>query len=170
MTDVAPVPAVIDRFRGDWMFLSNFVPCGWILLDGERYATVEHAFQAAKVGYDVTTHHGNPRRRERRWREIIRTAAFPALAKRMGKMVPLRDDWEDVKIAVMRDLLLQKFSLGKQPDYLAGLARTGDAELIEGNTWGDRFWGVDETGVGENHLGKLLMDVRAERRARGEIT
>jgi ribA/ribD-fused uncharacterized protein len=70
----------------------------------------------------------------------------------------MRDDWNDIKIDVMRDLLQEKFS---DDDLRELLLATGDAELIEGNTWNDYFWGVC-LGEGQNWLGKLLMEVRKE--------
>jgi predicted NAD-dependent protein-ADP-ribosyltransferase YbiA (DUF1768 family) len=57
-------------------------------------------------------------------------------------------------------LVRQKFREPKLRELLAG---TRNAELIEGNYWGDRFWGVYVgDGKGENHLGKILMQVREE--------
>jgi hypothetical protein len=89
-------------------------------------------------------------------RDHIRRAGKPGEAKRRGRRATIRPDWEEVKLDVMEDLLRQKF---------VGLARalvmTGDEELVEGNTWGDRFWGVCQ-GAGENHLGRLLMKIRSE--------
>lgn len=70
----------------------------------------------------------------------------------------MRDDWERVKLAVMLDLLRQKFA---HADLRAQLIATSDDVLVEGNTWGDTFWGMCN-GVGLNHLGRLLMQVRAE--------
>ena len=80
-------------------------------------------------------------------------------AKRLGKRVELRPDWEDVKIDIMRQVLKSKFT--QNPELKAKLIATGDAELIEGNNWNDRFWGVCN-GKGQNHLGRLLMELRAE--------
>jgi ribA/ribD-fused uncharacterized protein len=80
-------------------------------------------------------------------------------SKKLGKRVELRPDWEDVKIDIMRQVLKSKFT--QNPELKAQLIATGDAELIEGNNWNDRFWGVCR-GKGQNHLGKLLMEVRAE--------
>ena len=60
------------------------------------------------------------------------------------------------RIRAMRDLLAQKFS---DPVLRKRLAATAPLDLIEGNTWGDRFWGVYE-GEGENWLGRLLMEIR----------
>lgn len=147
---MSDVPAVIDRFMGDWRFLSNFAPCPWITFEEDVYPTVEHAFQAAKTdNYHV--------------RMEIRSARQPGHAKRMGRSIsPLPHGWGQTRIDVMRELLAQKFSAGRQPDYLAGLLRTGTAQLIESNEWGDRFWGVCD-GVGANMLGILLMELRERR-------
>jgi ribA/ribD-fused uncharacterized protein len=88
----------------------------------------------------------------------IRSALTPGKAKRLGRKVTLRANWELIKIDVMLDLVRQKF---QDPDLAWMLINTGDAELIEGNHWGDKFWGVCN-GEGENHLGKILMQVRDE--------
>lgn len=115
---------VIDRFNGPHRFLSNF-ETAYVLLDGEPYWTVEHAYQAAKT-LD---------KRERLWLAGLRT---PGQAKRRGRKLALRPDWEQVKDTIMLDLLRQKF---RQPQLRDALLATGDAELIEGNTWGDTYWG-----------------------------
>ncbi|MCC9000273.1 MAG: NADAR family protein [Candidatus Contendobacter sp.] len=138
----------ITSFRGEHAFLSNFHPAE-ILFEGERYPTVEHAFQAAK-----TLDAGQ--------RETVRLAATPTLAKRLGRKVTLRRDWETVKVALMRDLLRLKF---QQPALCERLLATGETRLIEGNRWNDRTWGcvwVKTQWVGRNLLGQLLMQVRTE--------
>jgi ribA/ribD-fused uncharacterized protein len=91
-------------------------------------------------------------------KESIRVAPTAAIAKKLGQSCKLIGDWEDLKIVIMRELLFLKFAL---PSLRASLLETGDADLIEGNTWGDTFWGVCR-GRGQNWLGKLLMEVRAE--------
>lgn len=138
----------IDQFRGDHFFLSNFYPCP-ITLDGVTYRSVEHAYQAAK------TH--NPG-----FRSMIRDAIKPSYAKRLGGAAPLRDGWNDIRLDVMRELVWQKFRI---PALRDSLLATGSAELIEGNDWGDTFWGVHR-GAGENHLGLILMNIRARVRER----
>ena len=139
--------ATISSFRGPHAFLSNFHPSP--IRVGERTApTVEHAFQAAKTFDDEKV----------AW---ILDADTPGKAKWRGKRVPLRPDWERVRLAVMEDALRQKFAPGSE--LAAQLLATGDAELVEGNAWGDRFWGVSR-GTGRNHLGRLLMRIRAELR------
>lgn len=135
----------IERFSGFWRNLSNFADAE-VELYGEKYKTVEHAYQAAKTS-DPTM------------RAKIAKAATPGDAKRLGRQVALRDDWEEVKVATMRYLLWQKFSVsGPNRSRLLG---SSPAELIEGNTWGDTFWGVCN-GVGENWLGRLLMETRQQ--------
>lgn len=145
----AQVHRPIDDFQGDYAFLSNFVPAP-VILDGVRYPTVEHAYQAAKT-------------MELGEREKIRGASTPALARKMGRKLQKRSDWPDLKLDIMRDLVRQKFE--GQPDLKKRLLATGEAELVEGNTWHDNFWGNCrcarcEALPGQNWLGRILMDVR----------
>lgn len=127
---------VIDSFRGKYDFLSNFY------LNSERLS-VEHKYQAAKattyVDYDY-----------------IMSAESPLIAKRRGKTIPIRKDWNSIKLVIMRELLKEKFG---NDDLRALLIETKNAILIEGNSWGDVFWGMCDE-VGENHLGRILMDLR----------
>lgn len=128
-------PTHIDAFEGDYEFLSNFFEHnGW---------TVEHHFQAAKTDDPV-------------WVARILSAGTPGRAKKLGRQAPLRPDWEELKVHVMRTLLAVKFS---SPELALRLVWTGEAELVEGNWWNDTYWGVCK-GRGENRLGKLLMDLR----------
>ncbi len=141
---------VIDLFRGKHAFLSNFYLCdfiwhGWPPLTSQQYRSAEHAFQAAKA---VTV-------QERDW---VAKAVTPGEAKKRGRKVTLRENWDQQRIQVMKSILLAKFS---SPNLGDKLQRTGSAELVEGNSWNDTFWGVCR-GVGENHLGKLLMSIRKE--------
>ncbi|MEA2735214.1 MAG: hypothetical protein QOE14_1665, partial [Humisphaera sp.] len=112
------------------------------------YPSSEHAYQAAKT-LDVAE------------RKKIAATTSPADAKRAGRALKLRDDWETAKFDVMERCVRDKFT--RHPDLRQKLLATGDAELIEGNTWGDRVWGVYQ-GEGANHLGRILMKVRAELR------
>lgn len=136
----------IGEFQGPYRFLSNFWPAE-VTLDGVAYPTVEHAFQAAKT-------------LDAKEREAIRTQGTPGEARKHGKLVHLRSDWETIKVDIMRELLRQKFS--KEP-LRSKLLMTNRAELVEGNHWNDTFWGVYK-GVGHNQLGLLLMGIRAELR------
>ncbi len=135
---------MIDSFTGQYDWLSNFYPCQ-IKVAGVVYPSVEHAYQAAKTI--------NPEDR-------AAIAALPnaAQAKRAGKKLVVRDDWEEIKLNVMKQLVRQKFGYGWFALLLIG---TGEEELVEGNWWGDTFWGVCR-GAGHNHLGRILMDIREE--------
>lgn len=134
----------IDSFRGDYFFLSNFAPSP-VIYKGREFDTVEHAYQAAKCTTEEEL-------------DIFVDLQTPAEAKKFGRTVKLRPDWEDVKIDIMKDLLRQKFHITKYRDQLLA---TGSSTLIEGNHHGDKFWGVCN-GVGENVLGQLLMEIRSE--------
>jgi hypothetical protein len=133
---------IISGFRDQYRYLSNFWPVQ-IRYEGELYESVEAAYQAAKTLSPI----------EREW---IRRAETPGRAKRLGKKVTLRPDWDQIKLQIMEDLVQQKFSKHGLQELLVA---TGDAELVEENTHGDIYWGVCG-GKGENHLGKILMKVR----------
>jgi ribA/ribD-fused uncharacterized protein len=143
--------SVISRFEGKYAFLSNFWPwvdgqyiSEWTIEHGGiTYRTSEHAFQAAKT----------LSRRERR--EIAKLPS-PGKAKRAGQRVTLRPNWDDIRVDVMEEILRIKF---RDKRLRERLRQTGNATLIEGNTWNDTFWGVCN-GRGENNLGKLLMKIR----------
>jgi len=133
---------MIDSFSVEHRFLSNFWPAK-VKLDGIEYQTVEHAYQAAKTLDPFL----------RKPFESIE----PGRAKRLGKRLKMRPDWKQVKIPIMKDLLLQKFA---DPELKQLLLSTGDELLIEGNTWGDTFWGICRS-EGSNYLGQILMGIRA---------
>lgn len=137
----------ITNFHESHRFLSNFYPSP-IVIDGMRCATVEHAFQALKTEVVAS-------------REWVRSAPTAAEAKKRGRQVEMRADWDAVRVSEMRRCLREKFS---DLELMAQLQATGDEELIEGNYWHDYFWGVCD-GRGKNWLGKLLMEIRAEYRA-----
>ena len=135
--------AIID-FRGEYRWLSNFAEAE-VEWQGRKYRTTEHAYQAAKTDIVEEIEH-------------IQQASTPGRAQRRGQKITLRQDWCDVKLSVMRKLLQQKFLI---PEYRDLLLATGGHHLIEGNSWGDTFWGVSlDTGIGTNHLGRILMDIR----------
>lgn len=136
---------IINQFSGDNFFLSNFYPCK-VKYNDEIYNSVEAAYQAAK-----TT--------DKDMQKLIQHARTPGMAKRIGRQVVMRPHWENIKVSTMSQLLADKFSKGDRLTYL--LIETGDSELVEGNTWGDTFWGVS-SGDGKNMLGKLLMAIREE--------
>ena len=143
--------APITEFRGEHHYLSNFFPSAIVhtLTDGRkmRFSNAEAAFQAEKA--------------------LPRAHEFcdlsPSDAKRLGRQVILRADWDDVREDIMRRVVHEKFA--QHPDLAQKLIATGDACLIEGNTWNDRTWGAvydmhRERYVGQNKLGEILMDVR----------
>ncbi len=139
----------IERFAGPDRFLSNFYLVE-IMWEERVYASSEHLYHAMKAGTEE----------EREW---VRSAPTAKEAKFRGRRVRAMADWGERRIGAMRSALEAKF--GQHPGLAAKLDETGDARLVEGNTWGDMFWGVDtETGRGENHLGELLMELRASRR------
>lgn len=135
---------MINKFTGEYKFLSNMYPC-IVEIEGQKYPSVEHAFQAMK-SLDSND------------RVAMSVCRSPEEAKQAGKLLNLRSDWEQVKVDLMYQILKEKFS---NPELAQKLKSTEGEELIEGNTWGDNFWGVYK-GQGENQLGKLLMKIREE--------
>jgi N-glycosidase YbiA len=128
---------------------SNFSQHG-IDLDGLWWPTVEHYFQAQKFA-------GTP------YTEKIRAAFTPKQAAEMGRdrKLPLRADWEEVKDAVMLRAVQRKFEIHAEPHEI--LLSTGEEELVE-NAPGDYYWGCGADGSGQNKLGKILVQVRANLR------
>lgn len=133
---------MITSFSGEYAFLSNFYPTQ--IRYGGIYPTAEHAYQAMK------TLSLNERFK-------IAKLTTPGQVKRAGREVTLRPDWEDIKLRVMEEILYNKFH---NRELAKKLIATGGQVLVEGNTWGDTYWGVCN-GKGKNNLGKLLMAVRA---------
>lgn len=133
--------------REEYGEFSNFSYHG-IEMEGRWYPTVEHYFQAMKF-----PDHDHA--------EKIRSAANPKLAKQLGRTrdVPLRSDWEDVKLDIMRAGVRRKFTTHSKLRTL--LIETGEEKLIEAAP-ADYFWGCGKSGSGQNWLGKILMEVREE--------
>jgi hypothetical protein len=148
----------ITRFIGEYFFLSNFYKCD-MQIDYGGYIgrittpTVEHAYQAMKCV------------REEDKLNIL-NAPTPSIAKDIGRKVELIDNWDSKKLVVMQILLVNKFIVGDN-DLFFRLRNTKDATLIEGNYWHDNYWGrcfcSKCCGKGENHLGKLLMELRDDK-------
>lgn len=135
---------LIDEFRGTNFFLSNFCPCK-LSYEGMTYWSTEAAFQAAKTN-------------DASMKREISEVNDPGRAKQLGRRVLLREDWEEIKLKVMEDILRIKFS---QPRFKSMLLETWPKDLIEGNNWNDRYWGIC-AGGGQNHLGRILMKIREE--------
>lgn len=141
----------IESFRGEYRFLSNYWPVE-VLFEGMKYPSVEQAYKAAKT-LDLKVR--------------ARIACLIPNKKELEKQIEhelastvIREDWNDgLRLEIMENLLRQKFD-GRDQKLRQLLIDTGSAGLIEGNDWGDTFFGVCD-GIGENHLGKLLMQIRA---------
>ena len=143
----------ITSFNGAYRFLSNFYPspiniyvkCIFVECRFMTFPSVEHAYQAAKTVnlFDKIE---------------ISKCKTPGETKRLGRNLKTIDNWDNLKVKIMLDLLRTKFAI---PKLRQKLLDTGDRVLIEGNNWGDTFWGVCQ-GEGRNELGKLLMQVRKE--------
>lgn len=147
---------VIDGFKDEYEFLSNFYRCT-IILDGITYGNVEEAFQASKVLGSTP---------EETYLKRIRFAGIgPGKAKRLGRTCELREDWDSIKDEVMLQLVRQKFYTNTDLAYK--LINTGNSIIIEGNWWHDNYWGdckCDKciSKVGKNKLGMILMQIRNE--------
>lgn len=135
---------MIASFDGEYRFLSNFWKAP-VEYEGIVYPSSEHAYQAAKT-------------LDKGVRSVFAEIASPGAIKKMGQTITLRPDWEDVKINVMRDIVTAKFE--QNADLMEKLMTTKGHDLIEGNTWGDTFWGECPLGKGRNELGKILMSIR----------
>lgn len=131
----------ITEFRGEYFFLSNFYECP-VTWNGLTFRNSEAAFQSAKAPESM--------------KESF-TFMTAEMSKRVGRSVSLPIDWEQKKESIMREILICKFT--QNEDIKQGLMDTGDAVLIEGNTWGDKYWGMCY-GIGKNRLGNILMEIR----------
>ena len=145
---------MIKRFIGRYRWLSNFWPAEVVWWD-EHYTIVEHAYQAAKFdGYPNV-------------QDLIRDAESPGEAKYLARIYATafeKSFWDKRKLKVMNNLLTQKFT--RHPELRQLLLDTDQKLLVEGNTWNDKFWGVDiKSGEGKNNLGILLMQIREELRS-----
>lgn len=142
----------IAAFRGELDFLSNFYDAP-VEYDGILYLNNEAAFQAQKCST-----------KEERYAFAYLSAVK---AKRKGRQVKLRDDWDRVKVGLMEEIVWAKFR--QNPHLAKRLLATGDAILAERNDWHDAFWGIDSTtGKGENHLGIILMKIREKLKSDGK--
>lgn len=135
---------MIDLFRGKYGFLSNFYSSP-IKIEGITYPTVEHFYQAMK-SKDIEV------------RKIVASCATPAIAKKRGRQLILRKDWKDVKDICMIKGLLTKFTTHKE--LQDKLIATAPKQLVEGNVWGDKYWGKCNN-EGMNMLGRMLMFIRS---------
>ena len=135
---------MINQVRDDFFVLSNFYSAP-VKYGGYTYRSNEAAFQAQKTLVET--------------QRIQFIHLNPSDAKRKGRHVNLRPDWEEVKDNIMYEIVLAKFTQNEA--LRKRLISTGEEELIEGNDWGDQYWGVSN-GSGKNKLGQILMRVREE--------
>jgi len=142
---------MIDKFFDEYRFLSNFYPAQVSLEDGKwQYKSVEHAYVAAKTTSEIMR---------------FEVSGIPTAgeAKKFGKTLVIRPDWNEVRLGIMENLVRQKFS---DPELREKLFATDPHELVEGNNWHDNFWGscvcTNCGNKGENNLGKILMQIREE--------
>jgi hypothetical protein len=133
----------VSYFRDEYVFLSNFYPC-WVEYEGMLYKSVEHAYQAAK-SLSIED------------RKKVQETEYAGEAKKLGRKLKNRNDWEMVKVGIMEQCLLQKFN---DPMLRERLLKLKDYEIVEGNNWGDTFWGIDDKKGGKNILGRLIMKIR----------
>ncbi|WP_410585444.1 NADAR family protein [Amycolatopsis sp. lyj-108] len=143
----------IEEFRGKYAFLSSFYRHTIVGAGGIPYRWNEAGYHAGKT-------------RNLLERCLIAAAPTPSEAKRRGRLVTLRSDWNEThRHVVMRAVLRAKFA---DPNLSRQLLATGDAHLVEGNRWHDQFWGDCRCGravcarPGKNFLGRYLMQLRTE--------
>ena len=147
----------IKEFQGEYRWLSNF----WKApqeISGRTYFCNEQWYVMNKC---------------EDFHDEIMSATTPAEVKRLGRKCKMRENWDNIKISVMRVGLNAKFT--QNPDLKKKLLDTGNSILEEGNQWGDFYWGCNldtkkgEIGKGKNHLGRLLMKLREELRKEAGI-
>jgi ribA/ribD-fused uncharacterized protein len=135
---------MIDTFREEYWFLSNFYPCTLFADDGNIYPSVEHAYQAYKTT-DFSI------------REKIKNIKKPGGAKRFGRIFEKRTGWEFLKTGIMFNFVMLKFSTNKILQFK--LVHTFPNSIVHDNSWGDIYWGICDN-IGQNILGKMLMEIR----------
>ena len=143
---------VINSFRGNYDFLSNFFVGAPIVYGKNVWLTSEHYYQSMKT---TDT--------ENKWKILM--SETPKEAARIGRSIEIRKDWDNIKVGVMRVALDLKFS--QHEKYKEYLIQTEGYKLVEGNWWHDNFWGTctckeckDKEKL--NTLGNILMDIREE--------
>jgi putative phage-type endonuclease/ribA/ribD-fused uncharacterized protein len=149
----------ISSFKNEYFFLSNFSESPIVInYGGTEYImpTGEHCFHAMKMAATDMT---EPEKHE--WLAAMSQAKTPNESKRLGRSIKIdAEKWDRISYGCMARTQYLKFS--QNSDLAAKLKATGFAPLIEGTTWGDRLWGVDEQGFGKNQLGEILMELRSQ--------
>lgn len=137
----------IKGFFYDFRFLSNFYPC-LVFYEGHEFPSSENAYQFAKL----ENGHFEYNEIREHFKKIT-----PNQSKKSSRLLPIKKDWEEIKIYIMSTILLDKFN--RNEDLKKLLKETNNKYLEETNYWKDIYWGVCN-GVGENNLGKILMEIR----------
>lgn len=132
------------EYKGEFVYnwFSNFekVP---ITIDDETYPSIENYYQSQKTL-------SLPKREKFKH-------CSPSEARKMGRKLRLENGWEKIKFDIMKNALNIKFT--KDTEAGKKLMQT-KGDIVEWNNWGDRFWGKTLDGIGENHLGKMLTEIR----------
>ena len=151
----------IDSFSGKYRYMSNFFPARTRIKVKYLHPNIQKKFRKDYDFEGTTSEHCFQAAKMTNLEDFNRVISVntPSLANNFGRLLPIRDDWDDIRLEIMYLVVMDKFKRNKVIREL--LKRTKEAELIEGNTWGDQFWGVCK-GEGKNHLGKILMEVRSK--------
>lgn len=139
---------MIKEFQGEYRWLSNFAPI-IIRIGNRNYPSVEHAYMASKS-------------EDPEWKDFCTDKNnSPGKIKRLSKNIKLKEGWnDDLRLRLMEAFIRIKFN---QDPYKSKLIATGNQNIQEGNYWNDKFFGIClKTGIGENHLGRLIMKIRDE--------
>ena len=139
----------IYGFQGKFRWLSNMWPVE-IEINGIKFMSSENAYQASKYSGQMDT--------------IKKLALMPALETKTFVKDKILNPWTTVdfdnkKLGYMKLFLKKKF---ENPTLRQKLINTGSVHIEETNTWNDTYWGCCPQSVGENNLGKLLMEIRQE--------
>lgn len=141
---------LIDQFIDEYFFLSNFYECP-VIYDGLKYNSSEAAYQAQKVI--------NPDDK------VVFCKLTPEQSKKFSRVIEIRDDWDNIKEEIMQNIVYNKFK--QNTELHKKLIETYPKHLYEGNTWDDRYWGInindpEPYSSGKNMLGNILMRVRRQ--------
>lgn len=152
---------VIGPFTGKYGYLSNFSD-HWVFFvfagQRRRCQTAEHAYQASKCAFQRDV-------------PYILNKPTPGAAKRAGRSVVMTPYWNTERFNIMYQVVEAKFD--QHCDIKKMLIETGDALLVEKNTWGDKTWGMckgkDGKWHGQNALGVILQLIRQKYQASADI-
>lgn len=145
---------VVLFYESNHYYLSNFSA---FVVEWRDYAwpTSEHAYHGAKFNGDEAYSSAIGIREK-----ILKArSAHEAMKIAQSCTVSMTDGWKARKLSVMKEILRHKL---EQHRYIQRkLKQTLGMTLIE-DSWRDSYWGRGKDWDGENHLGKLWMEVRDE--------